>query len=355
MRSSLEQLLGDAPAVEPRHHHVEDDHVGPPVRASVDAASARPAPRSRRFRPPRGSRGTAAGSAARRRSPGRGSSLNPARLSGRAPDVDWNHGREGASGFAPRLLRRGRAGSRDGRTALELYGPPVYVRKQIVHNLARRPRPRGARRGLRRGRERGARGRDDRLLGPRRRPAMCTSRRPSGSLQTIDATCPLVTKVHVQARRYAAAGYTVILIGHAGHEEVVGTMGEAPDSIVLVESTADVDELSFPESAKLAYVTQTTLSVDETGEIDRGSAPAVPARSTRRRSEDICYATSNRQWAVKEMLDRDRPAARDRLAQLVELEPARRDRPRRRRRRAPDRRRVGDRRAAGSTACGSSG
>ncbi len=120
-------------------------------------------------------------------------------------------------------------------------------------------------------------------------------------LNTIDATCPLVTKVHVQARRYAADGYTVLLIGHAGHEEVVGTMGEAPDSIVLVESLADVARLAFEPGARLAYVTQTTLSVDETSEIItalRARYPEIHAP----KKEDICYATSNRQWAVKEML-----------------------------------------------------
>jgi 4-hydroxy-3-methylbut-2-enyl diphosphate reductase len=127
--------------------------------------------------------------------------------------------------------------------------------------------------------------------------ANATARR----LNTIDATCPLVTKVHVQARRYAASGYTIVLIGHAGHEEVVGTMGEAPDSIVLVESVADVDALEFPSDARLAYVTQTTLSVDETSEIItalRSRFPDIYAP----KKEDICYATSNRQWAVKEML-----------------------------------------------------
>jgi 4-hydroxy-3-methylbut-2-enyl diphosphate reductase len=123
----------------------------------------------------------------------------------------------------------------------------------------------------------------------------------SRRLTTIDATCPLVTKVHVQARRYAAEGYTVLLIGHAGHEEVVGTMGEAPGAIVLVESVADVDELQFAAGTPLAYVTQTTLSVDETGEIIgalRGRFSEIRAP----KKEDICYATSNRQWAVKEML-----------------------------------------------------
>ena len=107
--------------------------------------------------------------------------------------------------------------------------------------------------------------------------------------------------MHVQARRYAADGYTVLLIGHAGHEEVVGTMGEAPDSIVLVESLADVARLDFAPGARLAYVTQTTLSVDETSEIItalRARFPEIYAP----KKEDICYATSNRQWAVKEML-----------------------------------------------------
>jgi 4-hydroxy-3-methylbut-2-enyl diphosphate reductase len=110
-----------------------------------------------------------------------------------------------------------------------------------------------------------------------------------------------VTKVHVQARRYAADGYTIVLIGHEGHEEVVGTMGEAPESIVLVESVEDVERLDFPPGTKLAYVTQTTLSVDETAEVIgalRRRFPDVYAP----KKEDICYATSNRQWAVKEML-----------------------------------------------------
>ena len=121
-------------------------------------------------------------------------------------------------------------------------------------------------------------------------------------LNTIDATCPLVTKVHVQARRYAADGYTVILIGHAGHEEVVGTMGEAPDSIVLVESADDVAKLDFGPDAKLAYITQTTLSVDETQEVIHALRERFPTIYAPKK-EDICYATSNRQWAVKEMLN----------------------------------------------------
>jgi 4-hydroxy-3-methylbut-2-enyl diphosphate reductase len=120
-------------------------------------------------------------------------------------------------------------------------------------------------------------------------------------LTTIDATCPLVTKVHAQARRLAAAGYAIVLIGHAGHEEVEGTLGEAPDAIVLVQSTDDAERVSLPHDKRLGYVTQTTLSVDETNAIVsvlRRRFPRIegPAR------EDICYATSNRQWAVKELL-----------------------------------------------------
>ena len=128
-------------------------------------------------------------------------------------------------------------------------------------------------------------------------------RREAGErrLTTIDATCPLVTKVHAQARRYAKAGYAIVLIGHAGHEEVEGTLGEAPEAIVLVQSVEEAERVSLPHAGPLAYVTQTTLSVDETNEIVsvlRRRFPRIegPAR------EDICYATSNRQWAVKELL-----------------------------------------------------
>jgi 4-hydroxy-3-methylbut-2-enyl diphosphate reductase len=121
-------------------------------------------------------------------------------------------------------------------------------------------------------------------------------------LKTIDATCPLVTKVHSEARHYAKRGYTLVLIGHAGHEEVEGTMGEAPDSIVLVESVEDAERLELPGVEKLAYITQTTLSVDETTEIIdalRRRFPHIEAP----KKEDICYATTNRQRAVKSMLD----------------------------------------------------
>ena len=184
--------------------------------------------------------------------------------------------------------------------ALDLYGPPVYVRKQIVHNLH----------VVRDLEARGAVFVDDERDVPEGETVVFSAHgvAPSvhtnaaaRSLQTLDATCPLVTKVHVQARRYAEAGYTIVLIGHAGHEEVVGTMGEAPGSIVLVESVADVEALEFAEDARLAYVTQTTLSVDETGEIIAALRRRFPAIYAPKK-EDICYATSNRQWAVKEML-----------------------------------------------------
>jgi 4-hydroxy-3-methylbut-2-enyl diphosphate reductase len=184
--------------------------------------------------------------------------------------------------------------------ALELYGPPVYVRKQIVHNLH----------VVRDLEARGAVFVDEETEVPEGETVVFSAHgvapsvhanAASRQLNTIDATCPLVTKVHVQARRYAADGYTVVLVGHEGHEEVVGTLGEAPDAMVLVESVADVDALTFPEDQKLAYVTQTTLSVDETSEIItalRNRFPSIYAP----KKEDICYATSNRQWAVKEML-----------------------------------------------------
>jgi 4-hydroxy-3-methylbut-2-enyl diphosphate reductase len=184
--------------------------------------------------------------------------------------------------------------------ALELYGPPVYVRKQIVHNLH----------VVRDLEERGAVFVDEETEVPQGGTVVFSAHGVAPSvyvnaeerrLNTIDATCPLVTKVHVQARRYAAEGYTVVLIGHAGHEEVVGTMGEAPESMVLVESVADVEALPYGPDAKLAYITQTTLSVDETAEVIAALRDRYPAIHAPKR-EDICYATSNRQWAVKEML-----------------------------------------------------
>ncbi len=185
--------------------------------------------------------------------------------------------------------------------ALDLYGPPVYVRKQIVHNAH----------VVRELEERGAVFVDSEELVPPGSTLVLSAHGVAPSvhvnaaareLQTIDATCPLVTKVHVEARRYAEAGYTIILIGHAGHEEVVGTTGEAPGSILLVQTVQDVASLTLSADAKLAYITQTTLSVDETAAIITALRQRFPQIRAPHR-EDICYATSNRQWAVKEMLD----------------------------------------------------
>jgi 4-hydroxy-3-methylbut-2-enyl diphosphate reductase len=185
--------------------------------------------------------------------------------------------------------------------ALEHYGAPVYVRKQIVHNLH----------VVRELEARGAIFVDDERDAPRGATVVYSAHGVAPSVRSnsvaldhdvIDATCPLVTKVHVQAKRYAAAGYTVLLIGHAGHEEVVGTMGEAPDSTVLVQDVAEAEALELPAGTKLAYVTQTTLSVDETAEIIATLRRRFPDVVGPRR-EDICYATSNRQWAVKDLLE----------------------------------------------------
>jgi 4-hydroxy-3-methylbut-2-enyl diphosphate reductase len=119
-------------------------------------------------------------------------------------------------------------------------------------------------------------------------------------LETIDATCPLVTKVHVEAKKFAAQEHTVVLIGHAGHEEVEGTMGEAPDNIVLIETEEDVEALELDDPDRVAFISQTTLSVDETNSIIarlREKFPNIQGP----RTDDICYATTNRQMAVRQM------------------------------------------------------
>ena len=184
--------------------------------------------------------------------------------------------------------------------ALEHYGAPVYVRKQIVHNLH----------VVHELEERGAIFVDDEREVPDGATVVYSAHGVAPSVrenssarghEVIDATCPLVTKVHVQARRYAANGFTVLLIGHAGHEEVEGTLGEAPGSIILVQDVAEAEALELPEGARVAYVTQTTLSVDETAEIIEVLRRRFPQIVGPQR-EDICYATSNRQWAVKDML-----------------------------------------------------
>jgi 4-hydroxy-3-methylbut-2-en-1-yl diphosphate reductase len=185
--------------------------------------------------------------------------------------------------------------------ALEHYGAPVYVRKEIVHNahVVRDLEQRGA--VFVESEEEAPPGATIVFSAHGVAPSVHAASATRGH-NVIDATCPLVTKVHVQARRYAADGYTVVLIGHAGHEEVVGTMGEAPEATVLVQDVGEAEGLELPAGAKVAYITQTTLSVDETMEIIsvlRRRFPDIRAP----RKEDICYATSNRQWAVKELLD----------------------------------------------------
>ena len=182
--------------------------------------------------------------------------------------------------------------------ALKAFGAPIYVYHEIVHNqyVVRHFESRGvefideiadAPVGL-----------DPAVQRPRRLAGDPPSKAKSGDLRAIDATCPLVTKVHLEAIKYAKEGRTIVLIGHEGHDEVIGTMGEAPEAIVLVESPEDVDALEVADENHMAYLTQTTLSVDDTSRIiarlQASASPAIvgPAKS------DICYATQNRQEAV---------------------------------------------------------
>jgi 4-hydroxy-3-methylbut-2-en-1-yl diphosphate reductase len=184
--------------------------------------------------------------------------------------------------------------------ALDLYGPPVYVRKHIVHNVhvvadleargtifveSELDVPEGARLVL------AAHGVE---------PSVHETAARRG-LATIDATCPLVKKVHAEVRRFASTGYRIVLIGHAGHDEVVGTTGQAPHAITLVETAEQARSIDLPDAQKLAYATQTTLSVDETSEIVAILRERFPGIVGPRR-EDICYATTNRQRAVQRML-----------------------------------------------------
>lgn len=184
--------------------------------------------------------------------------------------------------------------------ALDLFGAPLYVYHEIVHNrpVVDRFRTRGvvfvdhiaeipegatvlySAHGV----------------APGIREAS-TQRR----LRAIDATCPLVTKVHLEAVRFAKEGYTIILIGHEGHDEVIGTMGEAPHSIRLVENVDDVEQLNLPADAKVAYLTQTTLSVDDANVIIDALKRHYPS-AVGPAKDDICYATQNRQEAVKELV-----------------------------------------------------
>jgi 4-hydroxy-3-methylbut-2-en-1-yl diphosphate reductase len=183
------------------------------------------------------------------------------------------------------------------KIALNLYGAPIYVRKEIVHNRHVVDELRGA----------GAifvEELDEVPPGARViysahgvAPSVRTQARKR-NLQVIDATCPLVTKVHLEAVKFARKGYTIILIGHKDHDEVIGTLGEAPESTVLVSTVEDVDRLEVKDPTRVSYITQTTLSLDETRDIvERLKArfPQIQGPA----AQDICYATENRQVAVK--------------------------------------------------------
>ncbi len=183
--------------------------------------------------------------------------------------------------------------------ALDLYGPPIYVRKQIVHN----------KHVVRTLEKRGAIFVDETDQVPEGATVIFSAHgvapvvhQEAAALQlkTIDATCPLVTKVHREAVRFAKDDYDILLIGHEGHEEVEGTAGEAPDHIVLVQSPDEVDDVEVRDPDKVVWLSQTTLSVDETMETVRRLREKFPKLQDPP-SDDICYATQNRQVAVKQM------------------------------------------------------
>jgi 4-hydroxy-3-methylbut-2-enyl diphosphate reductase len=185
--------------------------------------------------------------------------------------------------------------------ALDLYGAPVYVRKEIVHN----------KHVVEELRERGAIFVEQETEVPEGSTVVFSAHGVAPSVHAnaaernlfaIDATCPLVTKVHVEAKKFAAEDYTIVLVGHAGHEEVEGTMGETPGHMVLIETEEDVDRLEVADPDKLAYLTQTTLSVEETRTIVNKLRARFP-NIVGPRTDDICYATTNRQAAVKQMAE----------------------------------------------------
>lgn len=182
--------------------------------------------------------------------------------------------------------------------ALERYGPPVYVRKEIVHN----------RHVVARLRSRGAHFVDEldevpagavTILSAHGSPPQVYDEARRHGLRLIDATCPLVRKVHTELRRYAKRNYRIILIGHAGHDEVIGTMGQAPEATVLVRSPEDVQRLVLPPDQPGVILTQTTLSQDDTQEIVDLLRTRFPQLELPP-SDDICYATQNRQNAIKD-------------------------------------------------------
>ncbi|OFW78563.1 MAG: 4-hydroxy-3-methylbut-2-enyl diphosphate reductase [Actinobacteria bacterium RBG_19FT_COMBO_70_19] len=186
--------------------------------------------------------------------------------------------------------------------ALAKHGPPVYVRKQIVHNLH----------VVRDLESKGAVFVEEETEAPEGAVVVLSAHgvapevyanAEARHLTVLDATCPLVTKVHLEARRFAGEGSTIVLIGHAGHEEVVGTTGQAPERTILVQDVEEARTVEVSDPTNLSYLTQTTLSVDETNEIIRVLLERFPAMQGPPR-EDICYATQNRQDAVKEVAGR---------------------------------------------------
>ena len=183
------------------------------------------------------------------------------------------------------------------KIVLNLYGAPIYVRKEIVHNRHVVDELRAA--GAIFVEELSEVPEGARVIFSAHgvSPAVRIEARER-NLQVIDATCPLVTKVHLEAVKFAREAYTIILIGHAGHDEVIGTLGEAPEATYLVSSVADVDTLVIENPERMSYLTQTTLSLDETRDIVerlRQRFPAIKGPKT----QDICYATENRQLGVK--------------------------------------------------------
>src|SRR5271168_795168 len=183
------------------------------------------------------------------------------------------------------------------KIALDLYGAPIYVRKEIVHNRHVVEELRGAGAIFVEELEEVPSGARVIFSAHGVSPAVRAQSRER-NLQVIDATCPLVTKVHLEAVKFAKKGYTIVLIGHKDHDEVIGTLGEAPEATILVSTVEDVDRLNVPDPERVSFITQTTLSLDETKDIVdrlRLRFPKIQGPA----AQDICYATENRQLAVK--------------------------------------------------------
>jgi 4-hydroxy-3-methylbut-2-enyl diphosphate reductase len=183
------------------------------------------------------------------------------------------------------------------KIALDLYGPPVYVRKEIVHNKHVVDELRAAGAVFVEELDEvpsGARA----IFSAHGVSPVVRKQAKERKLEVIDATCPLVTKVHLEAVRFARDGFSIVLIGHKDHDEVIGTLGEVPDCSYLVETVEDVDNLNLPDPSRVRYLTQTTLSLDETRDIIERLGQRFPLIQGPH-SQDICYATENRQMAVK--------------------------------------------------------